>query len=51
MPELAWRGRPYRRSRLERMDQVAEENLVRGLPLNQQVQTRFVLMGNTRFRT
>ncbi len=51
MPELARRGRPYCRNRLERMDQVAEKNLVRGLPFHQQVQTRFVLMGNTRFRT
>jgi hypothetical protein len=51
MPEFARGGRLYRRSRLERVDQVAEENFVRGLPLNQQVQTRFVLMGNTRFRT
>jgi hypothetical protein len=51
MPELARRQGFYSRGRLECVHQVAEENFVRGLPLDQQVQTRFDLMGNTRFRT
>jgi hypothetical protein len=51
MPQLTWGGRLDRRNRPERMDEIAEENLVRGLPLNQQVQTRLFLMGNSRFRT
>jgi hypothetical protein len=51
MPELARRQRFYGRDRLECVHQVAEENFVRGLPLDQQVQTRFALMGNTHFRT
>jgi hypothetical protein len=51
MPEVAGRQGFYGRGWLECVHQVAEENFVRGLPLDQQVQTRFAVTGNTRFRT
>jgi hypothetical protein len=40
-----------RRSRLKQVEQIAEEDPVRGLAFEQQLQTRRGPKGNTRFRT